>query len=83
MTDAVREQEQQTLVDRLMSACGGSDSPEARRNFFICGPQWAAAYKASGDGWGNPGYLHEVMWGSARRAAMARAYWQGNCGIST
>jgi len=38
-------QEQRALVDRLMSACGGSYSPEIRRHFFISGPQWAAAYR--------------------------------------
>jgi xylose isomerase len=38
-------QEQRALVDRLMSACGGSYSPEIRRSFFISGPQWAAAYR--------------------------------------
>jgi hypothetical protein len=30
--------EQRALVDRLMSACGGSYSPEIRRHFFISGP---------------------------------------------
>lgn len=45
MTNAMGEQEQQALVDRLMSACGGSYSPEIRRQFFISGPQWAAAYQ--------------------------------------
>ena len=43
MTLAVHEQ--RALVDRLMSACGGSYSPEIRRRFFISGPQWAAAYR--------------------------------------
>ena len=38
-------QEQRASVDRLMSACGGSYSPEIRRSFFISGPQWAAAYR--------------------------------------
>jgi xylose isomerase len=37
--------EQQSLVDRLMQACGGSYSPETRRKFFITGPQWAGAYE--------------------------------------
>ena len=37
--------EQRALVDRLTSACGGSYSPEIRRQFFISGPQWAAAYQ--------------------------------------
>lgn len=37
--------EQQSLVSRLTSACGGSYSPEARRKYYITGPQWAAAYE--------------------------------------
>ncbi len=37
--------QQQALIERLMSACGGSYSPETRRKFFISGPQWAAAYE--------------------------------------
>jgi len=37
--------EQRKLVDRLMSACGGSYSPQVRRKHFISGPQWAAAYQ--------------------------------------
>src|SRR3954447_2787670 len=37
--------DQQSLVDRLMQACGGSYTPEQRRKFFITGPQWAAAYE--------------------------------------
>jgi len=37
--------EQQSLVARLMQACGGSYSPETRRKYFISGPQWAAAYQ--------------------------------------
>ena len=36
---------QQALVSRLMTACGGSYTPEIRRTFFISGPQWAAAYE--------------------------------------
>lgn len=28
-----------------MHACGGAYSPEARRKYFISGPQWAAAYQ--------------------------------------
>lgn len=28
-----------------MDACGGSYSPEARRRYFITGPQWAGAYE--------------------------------------
>lgn len=41
----VAQHEQQALVDRLMSSCGGSYSPEVRRQYFISGPQWAAAYQ--------------------------------------
>lgn len=37
--------EQQSLVSRLISACGGGYSPEIRRKYFITGPQWAAAYE--------------------------------------
>jgi xylose isomerase len=37
--------EQQSLVERLMKACGGAYKPEIRRKFFITGPQWAAAYE--------------------------------------
>jgi xylose isomerase len=37
--------QQQALVERLMKASGGSYSPEARRKYFISGPQWAAAYQ--------------------------------------
>ena len=36
---------QRALIDRLMSACGGSYSPDVRRRYFISGPQWAAAYQ--------------------------------------
>src|SRR5580700_6215852 len=36
--------QQQALVSRLMTACGGAYSPETRRKYFISGPQWAAAY---------------------------------------
>jgi xylose isomerase len=36
--------QQQALVTRLMKACGGSYPPEVRRQYFISGPQWAAAY---------------------------------------
>ena len=38
-------EQQRSLVERLMAACGGSYSPETRRKFFISGPQWAAAYE--------------------------------------
>src|ERR1017187_712273 len=41
----IPENQQQALVSRLMSACGGSYSPETRRKYFISGPQWAAAYQ--------------------------------------
>ena len=37
--------QQQALVDRLMTACGGAYRPETRRKYFITGPQWAAAYQ--------------------------------------
>lgn len=39
------EQDQQSLVGRLMKSCGGAYSPETRRKYFISGPQWAAAYE--------------------------------------
>jgi xylose isomerase len=41
----IPENEQQSLVSRLMKACGGSYSPETRRKYFLSGPQWAAAYQ--------------------------------------
>src|SRR5882724_3913452 len=41
----VPEREQQSLVSRLMQACGGGYSPAVRRKYFISGPQWAAAYE--------------------------------------
>src|SRR5258705_13640086 len=41
----IPENQQQALVSRLMSACGGGYSPETRRKYFISGPQWAAAYQ--------------------------------------
>src|SRR5947207_1929356 len=41
----IPENQQQSLVERLMSACGGAYSPETRRKYFITGPQWAAAYE--------------------------------------
>ena len=37
--------QQQSLVERLMQACGGAYSPQARRKYYISGPQWAAAYQ--------------------------------------
>lgn len=43
--NAIPQEKQQALVDRLMQACGGSYSPEVRRRYFITGPQWAAAYE--------------------------------------
>jgi xylose isomerase len=42
---SIPENQQQTLVARLMQACGGAYSPETRRKFYISGPQWAAAYQ--------------------------------------
>lgn len=45
MMKSVPQEQQQTLVDRLMQSCGGSYSPEVRRKYFITGPQWAAAYE--------------------------------------
>jgi xylose isomerase len=37
--------QQQSLVSRLMQACGGAYSPATRRKYYISGPQWAAAYQ--------------------------------------
>jgi xylose isomerase len=37
--------QQQSLVERLMKACGGAYSPPTRRKYYISGPQWAAAYQ--------------------------------------
>src|ERR1700694_21837 len=37
--------QQQSLVERLMQACGGAYSPQTRRKYYISGPQWAAAYQ--------------------------------------
>jgi len=37
--------QQQSLVERLMKACGGAYSPQQRRRYFLSGPQWAAAYE--------------------------------------
>ncbi len=42
---AIPIEKQQSLVERLAAACGGSYSPEARRKHFITGPQWAGAYE--------------------------------------
>src|SRR5690349_15870578 len=41
----IPENQQHALITRLMSACGGSYSPETRRKYYISGPQWAAAYQ--------------------------------------
>jgi xylose isomerase len=41
----VPESQQQSLVSRLMKACGGAYSPETRRKYYVSGPQWAAAYQ--------------------------------------
>src|SRR6185295_13884369 len=41
----IPENQQQALVSRLMSACGGAYSPETRRKYYISGPQWAGAYQ--------------------------------------
>lgn len=43
--NAIPQEKQQALVDRLTQACGGSYSPEVRSRYFITGPQWAAAYQ--------------------------------------
>src|SRR6266404_4189916 len=45
MTKEKAQNDRRALVDRLMSACGGSYPPETRRKYFISGPQWAAAYQ--------------------------------------
>ena len=37
--------QQQSLVARLVAACGGAYSPETRRKYYISGQQWAAAYQ--------------------------------------
>ncbi|MBI1899432.1 MAG: TIM barrel protein [Acidobacteria bacterium] len=38
-------EQQQSLIERLMKACGGEYSPERRRKYFLSGPQWAGAYE--------------------------------------
>lgn len=43
--NAIPQDKQQALTDRLTQACGGNYSPEVRRRYFITGPQWAAAYE--------------------------------------
>ena len=47
MTDSTVElrNNQQSLVERLLEACGGSYPTETRRKYYITGPQWAAAYQ--------------------------------------
>lgn len=40
-----RQNDQRSLVERLLAACGGSYSPAARRKYYITGPQWAADYQ--------------------------------------
>jgi xylose isomerase len=47
MTNKIVEQNncQQSLVQRLLEACGGSYPPETRRKYYITGPQWAASYQ--------------------------------------
>lgn len=39
--------QQQSLVERLYQACGGTYTPDQRRKFYITGPQWAAAYEGN------------------------------------
>ena len=39
--------QQQSLVERLLAACGGAYTPAQRRKYFITGPQWAAAYEGN------------------------------------
>jgi xylose isomerase len=39
--------QQQSLVERLTTACGGAYSPATRRKYFITGPQWAGSYDGS------------------------------------
>jgi xylose isomerase len=41
----IPENQQQSLVSRLMKACGGAYSPATRRKYYVSGPQWAAAYQ--------------------------------------
>src|SRR5947207_4404846 len=45
MMKPVPPNQQQSLVERLMKACGGAYSPATRRKYYISGPQWAAAYQ--------------------------------------
>lgn len=39
--------QQQSLVERLLGACGGAYTPAQRRKYFLTGPQWAAAYEGN------------------------------------
>jgi xylose isomerase len=41
----IPQSQQRALVERLIKACGGGYSPDARRKYYISGPQWAAAYE--------------------------------------
>ncbi|MBV9038360.1 MAG: hypothetical protein JO182_27980 [Acidobacteriaceae bacterium] len=43
--DPIPQNQQTSLIDRLVQACGGSYSPEVRRRYFITGPQWAPSYE--------------------------------------
>ena len=43
--NAIPQEQQTALVDRLTEACGGGYSPEVRRRYFITGPQWAPSYE--------------------------------------
>jgi xylose isomerase len=45
MMQPVPPEQQQSLVSRLMDACGGAYTPETRRKYYISGPQWAGAYE--------------------------------------
>lgn len=45
MAPPISPANQQSLVDRLLRACGGGYPPQTRRKYFITGPQWAAAYE--------------------------------------
>jgi xylose isomerase len=45
LMNPIPENQQQSLVSRLMKACGGAYTPETRRKYYVSGPQWAAAYQ--------------------------------------
>ncbi len=45
MATITSQSQEISIVDRLVSACGGSYSAQTRRKYFITGPQWAAAYE--------------------------------------